>query len=43
MDVPPPSREEIVQADDLMPFPEQALAEVGPQEAGAAGNKDSHQ
>jgi hypothetical protein len=37
-----PPGEKIVEADDLVPVLEQAIAEMGTQKAGAAGDKNTH-
>jgi hypothetical protein len=42
VDVLPPAGEKVVQADDLVTFPEQSFAQVRPQEPRAAGNQYPH-
>ncbi|GMV11161.1 MAG: hypothetical protein AMXMBFR55_28950 [Gemmatimonadota bacterium] len=35
--------DEVVEPDDLVPLPQEAVGEVRPQEAGGAGDEDAHQ
>jgi hypothetical protein len=42
LDVVAPAGEEIVEADDLVPLGEQTIAQVGADEAGAAGDQYPH-
>ena len=42
LDVVPPAGEEVVQADDVVALGQQPVAEMRADEAGAAGDEDSH-
>jgi hypothetical protein len=42
LDVALAAGEEVVEADDFVAFVEEAFAEVGAEESGAAGNEDTH-
>ena len=42
LDVLAAAGEEVVETDDVRPLGQEALAQVGPEEAGTAGNQNSH-
>ena len=42
LNIPLPSGEEIIEAEDLMPFVQEPFTEMGAEEAGTAGNENAH-
>jgi hypothetical protein len=42
LDVGLPPGEEVIEADDVMPLTYEAIAKVGAEKSGTAGNEDTH-
>jgi hypothetical protein len=42
LDIGLPTGEEVIEADDVMPLTDKAIAKVGAEKSGTAGNEDTH-